>query len=56
MLRDVAGEQVVDADDLVAAVEQGFAEVRADEAGAAGDDDARSAWWAVSTRACGRSR
>ena len=35
-----AGDEVVDADDLVAAVEQRLAEVRAEEAGAAGDDDA----------------
>ena len=36
----VAGQQVVDADDRVAAIEQRFGEVRADEAGGAGDDDA----------------
>ena len=36
---DVAGQQVVDADDGVAAIEQRFAEMRADEAGGAGDDD-----------------
>ena len=36
----VAGQQVVDADDLVAAIEQRFGEMRADEAGRAGDDDA----------------
>ena len=39
MLAGVAGQQVVDADDRVAAIEQGFGEVRADEAGGAGDDD-----------------
>ena len=38
MLRDVARQQVVDADHGVAAIEQGFGEVRADEAGGAGDD------------------
>ena len=37
---EVAGQQVVDADDRVAAVEQRFRQVRADEAGGAGDDDA----------------
>ena len=34
------GQQVVDADDRVAAIEQRFGEMRADEAGGAGDDDA----------------
>ena len=42
MLAEVAGQQVVDADDGVAAVEQRLREVRSDEAGGAGDDD--SAW------------
>ena len=37
---EVAGQQVVDADDRVAAIEQRFREVRSDEAGGAGDDDA----------------
>ena len=36
---DVAGQQVVDADDRVAAIEQRLGQVRADEAGGAGDDD-----------------
>ena len=36
----VAGQQVVDADDRVVAIEQRFGEVRADEAGGSGDDDA----------------
>ena len=36
---DVAGQQVVDADDRVAAIEQRFGEMRADEAGRAGNDD-----------------
>ena len=36
---DVAREQVVDADDRVAAIEQGLGEMRPDEAGRAGDDD-----------------
>ena len=40
MLAMVAGEQVVDADHRVAAVEQRLAEMGADEAGGAGDDDA----------------
>ena len=35
-----AGDEVVDADDLVAPGEQGVGEVRAEEAGPAGDDDA----------------
>ena len=35
---DAAGEQVVDADDPVAVGEQPLAEVRAEEAGAAGDE------------------
>ncbi len=35
--------QVVDGDDLVASVEQPLAQVRAEEAGAAGDDDATAA-------------
>ena len=39
-VRGVAGEQVVDADDRVVAIEQRFREVRADEPGRAGDDDA----------------
>jgi hypothetical protein len=34
------GDQVVDADDLVVAGEQGIAQVRPEEAGATGDDDA----------------
>ena len=41
MLLGGAGDQVVDGDDLVAAVEQRPAQVRAEEAGAAGDDDPR---------------
>ena len=36
----VAGQQVVDADDGVAAVEQRIGEMGADEAGGSGDDDA----------------
>ena len=36
---DVAGQQVVDADDRIAAIEQRFGQVRPDEAGRAGDDD-----------------
>ena len=43
MFADVAGEQVVDADDRVAAVEQRLGEVGADEPGGPGDDDA-SVW------------
>ena len=39
MLLDRPGDQVVDGDDLVAAVEQRPAQVGAEEAGAAGDDD-----------------
>ena len=35
--------EVVDGDDLVAAVEQPLAQVRAEEAGATGDDDATAA-------------
>jgi hypothetical protein len=35
-----AGAQVVDADDRVAAVEQRLAQMRPDEPGGAGDDDA----------------
>jgi hypothetical protein len=37
----VAGDQVVDADHRVAAIEQRFGQMRADESGGAGDDDAR---------------
>ena len=37
---DVARQQVVDADDRVAAIEQGLGEMRADEPGGTGDDDA----------------
>ena len=37
---DVAGQQVVDADHRVAAIEQRLREVRADEPGGAGDDNA----------------
>jgi hypothetical protein len=47
----VAGQQVVDADHRVVAVEQRFGEVRSDEAGRAGDDDAL-----LSRHACGRTR
>ena len=36
----VAGQQVVDADDRVVAIEQRFGQMRSDEAGGAGDDDA----------------
>ena len=39
MLADVAGDEVVHADHVMAAVEQVIAEVRADEAGGAGDED-----------------
>ena len=39
MLSDAPGDEVVDGDDLVAPVEEPLAEVRAEEAGAAGDDD-----------------
>ena len=52
-VRDVGGvarQQVVDADDRVAAVEERFGQVRPDEAGRAGDDDAL-----FSRHACGRS-
>src|SRR5690606_2982291 len=35
----LAGEEVVDADDVVAFVDEAGAEVRANEAGAAGDED-----------------
>jgi hypothetical protein len=38
-----AGEEVVEADDLVAGAEQLLAEVRAEKSGAAGDEDARHA-------------
>jgi hypothetical protein len=47
-VRDVGvspGQQVVDADDRIAAVEQRFREVRSDEPGSAGDDD--SLWHEV---------
>jgi hypothetical protein len=36
-----AGEEVVEADDFVAFVEEAFAEVGAEEAGSAGDEDAQ---------------
>ena len=39
MLAVVAGQQVVDADDRVAAIEQRLGQMRSDEAGGAGDDD-----------------
>ena len=48
MLSDPPGDQVVDADDAVALGEQALAEVRAEEAGAAGDE--RSGHDADSTR------
>ena len=35
-----AGEEVVQADDVVAVVQQAFAEMRAEEAGTTGDEDA----------------
>ncbi len=38
-VRGVAGQQVVDADHLVPAIEQRFRQVRADEPGGSGDDD-----------------
>jgi hypothetical protein len=38
-VRGVAGQEVVDADDTVAAIEEGLRQMRADEAGGAGDDD-----------------
>ena len=46
-VREVAGQQVVDADDRVARVEQRLRQVRSDEPGGAGDDDAH-----VSERPC----
>ena len=52
-MRDVgriAGEEVVDPNHLVIAIEQRFGEMRADEAGRAGDDDPH-----VNRRAFGRS-
>jgi hypothetical protein len=63
---DVAGEQVVDADDGIAAIEQRLGQVRPDEAGSAGDDDTRfhkgkqgrlteMGLAPLSTRACGRT-
>ena len=60
-VRRVAGQQVVDADHLVAAIEQRFGQVRADESGRTGDDDAFFSWIQKSIvrrssrRACGRS-
>jgi len=39
-VRRIAGEEIVDADDRVAAIEKSFGEVRADETGCSGDDDA----------------
>ena len=42
MLRGVAGQQVVDADDRETAIEQGLGEVRADEPGGSGND--HSSW------------
>jgi hypothetical protein len=39
-----AGEEVVEADDFVAFVEEAFAEVGAEEAGSAGDEDAHGRW------------
>ena len=37
---EIAGQQVVDADDRAVAVEQFFGQMRADEAGGSGNDDA----------------
>ena len=34
-----AGEEIVEADDLVASLDQPLAQVRADKAGASGDED-----------------
>ena len=48
MFAVVARQQVVDADDRVAAIEQRFCEMRADEAGGAGDDD--SSWHMATVR------
>jgi hypothetical protein len=39
-----AGEEVVEADDFVAFVEEAFAEVGAEESGAAGDEDTHGEW------------
>jgi hypothetical protein len=39
-----AGEEVVEADDFVAFVEEAFAEVGTEEAGSAGDEDAHGRW------------
>ena len=53
-MRDVgrrAGEQVVDADNRIIAIEERFGEVRTDESGRAGDDDPL-----LSRHVCGRSR
>jgi hypothetical protein len=39
-----AGEEVVEADDFVAFVEEAFAEVGAEESGAAGNEDTHGEW------------
>ncbi len=39
---EVAGEEVVDADDRMPARDQRFGQVRSDEAGGAGDDDSHA--------------
>ena len=48
----VAGQQVVDADDRVAAVEQRLGQMRADEAGGSGDDDCVGMMGADAQYAC----
>jgi hypothetical protein len=42
-IRSAAGEEVVEADDVVALCQEPFADVGADETGAAGDEDAQGA-------------
>jgi hypothetical protein len=53
---DVAREQVVDADHRVAAIEQGFGKMGANEPGRAGDDHSlcHAVLLAVVSRRCGR--
>jgi hypothetical protein len=49
----VAGDEVIDADDLVAFGEKSFAQVRTDEAGSAGDEGAHSSLLRIGANWCG---
>ena len=43
-VRQIAGQEVIDTDDRMPAIEECFAEMGADEAGGAGDDGSHTRW------------